>query len=74
MLLSSLPALPAIPDFPQGLDWGYSEELDLYTLSAADCDRLLEYRDVDLAIYAEDVALYKTNLQEIINKLDELDI
>lgn len=74
MLLSNLPALPAIPEFPHGLNWGYSEGLDLYTLPAADCDRLLEYRDVELALYAEDIALYKTNLQEVINKLDELDI
>ena len=74
MMLSNLPPLPSIPEFPRELDWGYSEELDLYTLPAADCDRLLEYRDVELALYAEDIALYKTNLQEVINKLDELDI
>ena len=74
MLLSNLPALPAIPEFPHGLNWGYSEGLGLYTLPAADCDRLLEYRDVELALYAEDIALYKTNLQEVINKLDELGI
>lgn len=74
MMLSNMPPLPDLPEFPQGLDWGYSEELDLYTLPAADCDRLLEYRDVELALYDEDIALYKTNLEDVINKLDELDI
>lgn len=74
MMLATLPPLPSVPEFPQGLDWGYSEELDLYTLPAADCDRLLEYRDVTLALYAEDVTFHQTSLQAVINRLCELDI
>lgn len=73
-LLASRPALPPVPDFPSGMDWGYSEELDLYTLPADDCDRLLNYRDVELELYKTDLALYEDNLNTIVAKIEELNL
>ena len=72
MLLSDLPSPPRLPEFPSGMDWGYDEELGLYTLPEADCDRLLKYRDVDLALYAADSAYFEQELEAVIDTIDSL--
>lgn len=73
-LLSSRPSLPPLPDFPSGLAWDYDEGLNLYTLPASDCDRLLNYRDVDIELYKIDLSLYEDTLSTIIAKIEELNL
>lgn len=45
LIVGQLPDMPDPPQFPMGLNWGWSEELSLYTLDDEGVDALLIFRD-----------------------------
>ena len=62
-LLPDLPELPAWPD----LSWEYRD--GRYSLSEADVDKLLDYRENKIPQYQAEIDLFKKRLTVIVNHL-----
>lgn len=68
MLAEELPQHPDLPVFP-GLSWQYSN--GRYSISEADVDKLLDYRDNALPQYSRDTEVYLKKVKIIVDALVE---
>ena len=74
LILSAVPSLPIVPKFPLSMDWGYDENLMLYTLPERDVDRLLDYRDNLIPMYLAQMNLYEEELLSIIDRISGMNL
>lgn len=61
-----VPELPELPEFPD-LSWQFDQ--GRYSISESDVDRLLDYRDNQLAEYRFQVEIYADQLRIIIGNM-----
>lgn len=66
-MLSMIPALPEIPDFPQ-LTWAY--ENGKYCLDEENVDRLLDYGENEMPFYRWEMQQYKRKLEAVLQALN----
>lgn len=65
-IVDILPVLPTLPDFPE-LKWEYSG--GRYSISEADVDTLLDYKDNVLVLYRYELGVYKDEMLILVNAL-----
>lgn len=61
-----MPELPELPEFPD-LSWQFDQ--GRYSISESDVDRLLDYRDNQLAEYRFQVEIYADQLKIVIGNM-----
>jgi hypothetical protein len=66
VLLSMIPELPKVPDFPV-LSWSYSD--GLYSISEEDVDRLLDYGENRIPRFRWELEQYSKSLETILGHL-----
>lgn len=74
LILSAVPSLPNVPEFPLSMDWDYNKDLGLYTLPERDVDRLLDYRDNLIPMYLAQMNLYEEELLSIIDRISGMNL
>ncbi len=65
-MVSMVPSLPEIPSFPV-LHWTYRD--GLYGLEEEDADRLLDYGENALPLYAYEMKTYSEKLDAVLSRL-----